>query len=210
MTDEFQKILEIWIEKKFKSPLIEKIFNNRWQDPFHLYPSDYNPNNLSFIDTPTFEYYVIKPECLICTGKYEGNPMSCWNDPQCKFTFRPRNDGYPFFISGIIETTIDKQNPVTITLGRDLLVYNYVNRNYLKCVFRTSQFTGTHLHHINRKHIDDSLENHVVATTSPHRKMHTLSYPPFIDVKYVVCENSSEWFLLIQQFCRIIKERSNQ
>jgi hypothetical protein len=198
------EMLNDWLDKRSDSPYRDKPFNKRQFEPFHIYAEDYNPNNISKITQEVYDYYIQKPECLTCTGEYDPKPMPCYKiEDGCKMHFRYRNNPKikgPFEHEGIVETRVNKKNPLSLRIGRDLLIYNYHFRDQLECIVRTARFTNCFLHHINGHHFDDFPGNHSMLLAQLHSLYHTFSMS-LIQTSPV---NGPAWFMVINEFSRMV------
>jgi len=152
-------------------------WNNRLFDPFHLFQMDYNPNNICIINDEIIDYYFPRKECFTCTGPWPIRPMECYSDKNfCHMNFRyhKQKGSKP---RKIIETLFSKDQPLSIYMGRALLVANYFYQ--LPFIFRTTKSNHSILHHRVRPNnildeFNDEIGGHTLVYNKDHTQKHTL------------------------------------
>ena len=145
----------------------DKDFNNRPFEPFHLFNSNYNPNDIPFITQEHINYYLPESRCYYCTGPWLIRHMECYNSKKCKMNFRyDYKDG-----RAIVETRQDSTHPLSIFMGRDLLVTNFFFN--FPVIFRASLWSKSYVHHRNFDHFDDRFGNHTLPFNGVHAGTHS-------------------------------------
>jgi hypothetical protein len=147
-------------------------YNNRNYDPFHLFATDYNKNNIKKILDSYRENYFTKPECYTCSGNIEPRPMPCFGCKDCHFFPHYRGSKKSREESPLMEISIKTLNSnLSIYLSRATLSWLLDHQEY-DFIVRTTYVNQWVFHHANIDRFDDSSGNIRIVRADWHLNTH--------------------------------------